>query len=376
MANLSHRRKATDAEIIAAEQKHPFSRKNAAAEVNMGVSQFRKRLRDLEQRGDIPSTPIVAPNVRATSTLRDADGNLVLEWTKADHSQRSAIQWAEAVKDVFAGTPQVGKIRAPEHTMGDLLTVYPIGDHHTAMYAWAAEAGADYDIGIAEKLLLEASTHLVDISPAAHTALIVNVGDFFHVDQHRPETTRSHNALDVDTRYAQMIHAGVAMMRNFVDCALRKHRKVRVINACGNHDDVGSLWLSLTLAMLYQKNPRVEIDQSPAKFLYHQHGKVLLGITHGDTVKIDRLGGLMASDKPDLWGQTEHRYWLTGHIHQRKVLEMPGCLVESFRTLAARDAWATAAGYRSGRDMTSIVFHKKHGEVARHRFDVGMMEDA
>lgn len=217
-------------------------------------------------------------------------------------------------------------------------------------------------------------SHLVEIAPQSETAVIANVGDFFHVDQHRPETTRSHNSLDVDTRYAAMIHAGVLMLRTCIDRALEKHKRVRVINACGNHDDVGALWLSLALSLLYEKNPRISIETSPAKFSYHQHGKVLLGVTHGDTAKLDKLAGVMAADQPALWGATQHRYWITGHIHQRKVLEQPGCLVESFRTLAAKDAWSAAAGYRSGRDMTALVFHAEHGEVARHRFDVSMLQ--
>jgi len=337
----------------------------------MGVSRFRERLSLLRAEGKLD----VAPTVHATSTLRDGEGNLVLQWTKENFKERSPAQWAESIKEVFADVSKVPKITAPEHTMKDLLTVYPIGDHHTAMYAWAEEAGADYDIKLAEQLLVAAAAHLVDLSPPGETALIVNVGDFFHVDQHRPETSRSHNALDVDTRYAEMIRAGVKMMRTVIESALKKHRKVTVINACGNHDDIGALWLSLTLAMLYEKNPRVTIEQTASKFAYVQHGKVLIGVTHGDTAKLEKLAGVMAADRPELWGATEHRYWLTGHIHQRKVLEQPGCMVESFRTLAARDAWATAAGYRSGRDMTALVFHREHGECARYRFDVGMLEE-
>jgi hypothetical protein len=82
----------------------------------------------------------------------------------------------------------------------------------------------------------------------------------------------------------------------------------------------------------------------------------------------------MAADQPELWGKTAFRYWLTSHVHHRKVLEMPGIMWETFRTLAPRDAWANAAGYRSGRDMTSIVFHREFGEIARHRFDVAMLK--
>jgi hypothetical protein len=81
----------------------------------------------------------------------------------------------------------------------------------------------------------------------------------------------------------------------------------------------------------------------------------------------------MAADRAEDWGQTKHRYWYTGHVHNQTVTELPGVVCESFRTLAARDAWASGAGYRAGRDMRAIVLDREHGEVERHRVDVGML---
>ena len=83
----------------------------------------------------------------------------------------------------------------------------------------------------------------------------------------------------------------------------------------------------------------------------------------------------MSVDRAQDWGETRHRYWLTGHVHTRKVIEFPGVLWETFRVLSPNDAWATAAGYRSGRDMHCIVYHKEHGEISRTRFDVSMMQE-
>lgn len=346
-----------------------------ADRIGVNVRNVQARRDVIQRRHNVDLATVSDMRVRGTSTLYDAEGNPKLQWVKEDKKLASPEQWAGILKDVFIDTPRVPVVAAPKSTSKSLLTVYPIGDHHTGMYSWAEETGEDYDTKIAEKLLVSAITHLVEITPPSEEALIVNVGDFFHVDQHRPETTRSHNALDVDTRYAAMIRAGVSMLRQCINEALKKHKVVRVINACGNHDDVGALWLSLALGLLYEKNKRVYIDQSASKFTYHQHGKVLLGVTHGDTAKLDKLAGVMATDQPELWGKTQHRYWITGHIHHRKVIEQPGCMVESFRTLAARDAWASAAGYRSGRDMAALVFHNEHGEVARHRFDVGMIKN-
>jgi hypothetical protein len=47
--------------------------------------------------------------------------------------------------------------------------------------------------------------------------------------------------------------------------------------------------------------------------------------------------------------------------------------VETFRTLAAKDAWHAGKGYRSGRDMYAITHHINHGEIMRTRCDIGML---
>lgn len=308
------------------------------------------------------------------STLYDANGEVRAQWVKESAQKRSPEQWAEHVREALKNCKPLPAIRKPRVASNHLFTVFPIGDHHTALYAHAAEAGADYDIKIATKLLTGAARILVDKAPASSRCLVANVGDFFHTDNFKNETPASGNKLDADTRYGVMIKSGVAMLRTFIECALEKFETVEVENACGNHDPVGALWLSLALALLYENNPRVKVNQSPAKFHYYQHGKVLLGITHGDLRKIEALPGIMATDQPEMWGATRHRYWFTGHVHHRRVIEGAGCMIESFRTLAARDAWATAEGYRSGRDMTSVTFHEEHGEVMRQRCDVSMLE--
>jgi hypothetical protein len=86
------------------------------------------------------------------------------------------------------------------------------------------------------------------------------------------------------------------------------------------------------------------------------------------------LLGVMASDRPKEWGDTDHRYWYCGHIHHKVQKEYPGVIVEYFRTLAPKDAWHAGQGYRAGRDMCLIVMHKQYGEIERHRCDIGMLQ--
>jgi hypothetical protein len=155
---------------------------------------------------------------------------------------------------------------------------------------------------------------------------------------------------------------------------LEKHERVLFRINGGNHDGHSSYALALMMDCYFHMEPRVEVDLSPAVCWYHQFGNVLLGSTHGDTIKGADLIGVMAADKPEAWGQTTHRHWLVGHVHHQDIKEYRGGTVEYFRTLAARDAWHQGQGYRAGRDMRLIVLHKEYGEIERHRCDVAMVQ--
>jgi hypothetical protein len=78
----------------------------------------------------------------------------------------------------------------------------------------------------------------------------------------------------------------------------------------------------------------------------------------------------MATDQAKQWGETEFRTWLTGHIHHDTRKEFAGCDVESFRTLSAKDAYATWGGYRARQDSKCLVIHKQYGEVERHTVNI------
>lgn len=313
--------------------------------------------------------------LKGTSTLYRDDGTVAAQWVKTNAVLEQQLKSTiEAIRDAFSDAPRVKPIRAPKSSNKRLLTVYPFGDPHIGMKSYGLETGADYDIKIADRIMSSAAAHLIDVAPPSETALVISLGDLYHVDNLKNQTSRSGNTLDVDTRYSVMIRAGVTVMRGIIENALRKHKFVKVICVIGNHDDIGAMWLQLALSLYYERNPRVTIETKPGKFHYHQHGKVLIGTTHGDTGKPEKLQGVMAADMPTLWGETKFRYWYTGHVHSRKVLEFPGVLWETFRTLAANDTYAAGAGYRSGRDLNAIVLDSEYGEVARHRFDVAMLE--
>lgn len=307
-------------------------------------------------------------HVKGVSTLYGADGAVKGQWVKSNSDKESQVAMlldaVQTIVEPFKGKSET--VRAPKHLNEDLLAVYPMGDPHLGLYAWAEETGEDFDLGIAEANLVGAVDKLVGLAPAAEEALVINLGDFFHADNSANRTARSGHALDVDTRWAKVLSVGIRTMRRIIDRALAKHAKVRVINAIGNHDDQSAIVLSLCLAGYYENNERVTVDTSPSAFHWKRFGYCLLGVNHGDYVKASDLPGIMAHDRAADWGETKHRYWYCGHIHHDTVKEYPGVVIETFRTLAARDAWHHRSGYRSGRDMKLDVLHKDYGRVARH----------
>ena len=165
------------------------------------------------------------------------------------------------------------------------------------------------------------------------------------------------------------------VLRYIVDGSLKRHDKVHVIVESGNHDPHSTTFLRLLLAMRYEDEPRVTVDMSPAHYHYFEWGQNLIGTHHGHGAKMDHLPGIMAADRHESWGRTRHRSWWTGHVHHQQLKDYPGCTVESFRILAAPDAYAAQKGYRSKRGMQSIVLHREHGEVARHTVNPLMFQE-
>lgn len=314
--------------------------------------------------------------VKGVSTFYDKDGKPRGQWVKSrldqDALNQLMLDTIETVGESFRGTSRV--TAAPRKVAKDLCAVIPIGDPHFGMYSWKDETGDDFDCEIAERNLIGAMRRCVDNMPECNECVILNLGDFFHSDTLENKTRRSGNALDVDSRWQRVLQIGIRAMRACIDHALTRHKRVTVRNNIGNHDEQSSVMLGLALKMYYENNKRVTVDCSPNPFWFYQFGANLIGSTHGDRTKPQDLPGIMATDAPEMWGAAKHRYWYIGHVHHRKAHEFPGCMVESFRTLAAKDAWHNASGYRSGRDLVAILLHRQFGEIERHTIDLSYLE--
>lgn len=310
--------------------------------------------------------------IKARSTLVDAEGNVKMQWVKEDTKATDMLEQLAMVVENMADKVAVKESTPiPVNTSDEMMVVYTIGDAHIGMMAWGRETGADHDLEIAERDLVKAMNMMVMQTLNTDECFIVDVGDWFHSDNFEGRTAKSGNVLDVDGRYPKVLEIGMRLTTELIDIALTKHKMVRWRSAIGNHNEHSAIMMSTFIKAYYRNEPRVIVHDTPNMFMYHKFGKNLIGITHGHTVKADRLGEIMAVDAKDMWSDTEYRYWYTGHIHHLSVKEYPSCVVETFRTLASKDAWHAASGYRSGQDMKAITLHKEYGEIARNTVSIG-----
>lgn len=371
----------TDDDLVSALRIYGSNAK-AAKELGLNIRTVERRRARLALKGWSPEHDMTrtVPDgfmVKGVSTLYRPDGSVAAQWVKSrEDGERREAMLREALEAMTADLPRLPPRKASGKWRTDLLTVYPIGDPHIGMYAWGEETGEDWDLTIAERMHCEAMAGLVGAAPETEQAIVLNLGDLLHYDSMAAVTPRSGHFLDADGRYAKMVAVAVKVMRQCIESALAKHKRVHVINLPGNHDETGALWMSIALANVYEREPRVTVERSPSLFAYYRWGRVLLGAHHGHACKVDKLPGVMACDRAKDWGETTHRHWLMGHIHHESKREFSGVTVESFNTLAAKDAYAANGGWRSGRSMQALVFHKEHGEVARAKVHAAMYAEA
>lgn len=316
--------------------------------------------------------------LKGESTLTDSEGNVKLRWTKTFVKEKTAYDaFRDAVKKLLKNPEIAGKnnIEIPINTISESLSVYTIGDAHVGMLSWKKETGDDNDLDICERDLITGMSMLVDKSDKTDEALIVDVGDWFHADNSSNTTSKSGNSLDVDGRYPKVLEIGLRLAIKLIELALTKHNKVTWRSAIGNHNEHSAIMMSLFIKAWFRNEPRVEVADTPSMFYYHVFGRNLIGITHGHTVKAERLGEIMSTDCEKIWSDSRYRYWYTGHIHHVTVKEFPSCVVETFRTLAGKDAWHFSSGYRSRQDMKVITLHKEYGETNRATIDIRVIRD-
>lgn len=323
-------------------------------------------VRQAPEHGEEYETP-AGHLVKGESALIDSSGRVIQKWIKTREDAEAQEAAMRAVVDGFKEQiPRAKPAPPPKHGNADLLNQFTITDVHLGCLAWAEETGGeDYDLSIAEQLLLDWFSAAVKMAPNADTAILAQLGDLLHHDAHASVTPTHGNVLDADSRLQKIIRVAIRTLRRIIQMLLERHGKVHIIMADANHDPAGGAWLREMFAAFYEDEPRVTVDSSASTYYAYPFGDVCLFYHHGHKRGMANVDSVFAGRFRKEYGAAEYSYVHLGDKHHDAVKETNLMKVEQHETLAAPDAYAANGGWISKRSAKVITYHRSHGEVGR-----------
>jgi hypothetical protein len=301
---------------------------------------------------------------------RGPDGRVIQDWIRAmpDAAAREAAMRAvvDALKEDL---PRAEPVPTPFKGRADLLNQYTVTDLHFGMLSWKEETGADYDLKIAEQLLLDWFAAAIRQSPDASTAILCQLGDLLHHDSHLSVTPTHAHVLDADSRLQKMIRVVIRAMRRICRMLLEKHEHLHMIMADANHDPAAGAWLREMFSAFFEDEPRITVENSASTFYVHEFGETSLFYHHGHKRKIASIDSVFAGKFRGAYGRTKYSYAHMGHLHEDELKSTPLMKVERHETLAAPDAHSANGGWGNQPDSTrsaKVITYSRHfGEVGR-----------
>ena len=346
---------------VAAAKKLGMSKQGVQAAVNAVKLKLAKN--GIGDSMDLSGHVLPGQYVKGVSTLIDSDGKEKIRWVKTDVDKEHQEQVMKAaIEAMCEDIKPLKAVKAPKKTAEDLLNMFLITDYHMGMYAWKEETrGIDWDIKKAETILYSWFSAAIIESPDAHTAIFAQLGDFLHWDGLDAKTPNSGHPLDADTRIQKVIRVCIRVIRRIITLLLTKHKKVHVIMAEGNHDEVGSAWLREFLSVLYENEPRVTVDISAFPYYGFKWGDTSLFFHHGHKRNGKQLVEALTTHFRELIGNTKYSYAHKGHLHSKEVITVGPMQLTQHTTLSPNDAYSGKLGFGDGMKAEVITYCKKTG---------------
>jgi hypothetical protein len=254
------------------------------------------------------------------------------------------------------------------------MLVIALPDAHHGLLSWGQETGQDFDLKISEDRFKESVKKLL-LSAHGHSLgkiLMLLNGDILNSEGLSKATTAGTPQTD-DHRWQKAFSTCWKMIRDSVEVC-KTVADVELVFTGGNHDWQSSYYLGEVLSAWYENDRHVTVDNTPKHYKYKQYGNSMIGATHGDGAKAVNLPLLMATDNPEMWAQTKHRYYLIGHFHAasskgfQQETENPGCTVIVCPAISSASDWTVRMGYRSVPEAQAFLFHHSKGRVATYHY--------
>lgn len=235
-------------------------------------------------------------------------------------------------------------------------------DLHLNKLCWNGNTNNDFDFKIAkERFSFIVNDLLEEVKDRSFERIIFPVGnDFFNCDN-KAGTTEKGTMQDNDERFQKMYTEGILMLEWAIE-QLKLKGKVDVILIQGNHDETLSMTAAINLETAFRNDDNVTVDSRPIKRKYLQFGKCMLGLGHLSEEKKKDIEPIMASEAPDIWGNTIYREFHGSHKHILEMSQGKGSVVRRNPSVTGTDAWHYDSGYTTAfKTNLSYIWHKEQG---------------
>jgi len=258
--------------------------------------------------------------------------------------------------------PKMPKVKYSE---GDNMLEVDLFDAHFGLLAWSKETGfGDYDIKIASEMFMNMVYKIIEWAKDYKIEKVCfPIGnDFFNSDNPLNSTAKG-TIQDEDSRWMKTFDLGWKLIRDSI-ILLRNVAPVDVVVIRGNHDLTRTYYMGVVIESWFRDDKYIHVDNDPAYYKRVVYGKNLIGFTHGDKAKKDKLPLLMASRWPQEWAATIYRECRIGHEHHESVKEFPGCKVLTLGPSSNPSEWGASEGYDSMVESKGTIWNKDKGKIA------------
>ncbi|RWO06303.1 MAG: LysR family transcriptional regulator [Mesorhizobium sp.] len=331
--------------------------------------------------------------------VKDDTGNgysLFVKNPKTGH----AVAIADMVREAIEGIAVAKPVTLPARPVapGEHLLVIDLADVHFLKLAVRTETGYEYNREVARHRVVEGTKSLLRMAAPMGIGQVLFVlgNDILHVDGPR-STTTSGTYQDTDgTIFQGFGDAGLALSEAINAAA--EVANVDLLHCMSNHDWLFGWSLSQTVAAPYRAphlvNPRIratDYNLSEIHRKYYRFGSNLLGFSHGDGAKEEKLYGLMVDEARQHISECHNLYWYLHHLHH-KIRKTRGEVVfvqekdhtgmtavmtgnprfegthlniEYVRSPSAPDGWHDRNGYVNRQAVECFIHHPQLGQRAR-----------
>lgn len=326
---------------------------------------------------------------------KDEAGNGFSLFVKNPHTGHN-ISIYDMVREAVAAVdlPPVKPLPERKPSKGQHLLVIDLADVHFLKLSVQSETGHTYNRQVARHRVIEGTKALLRMATCMDVGRVLFVlgNDILHVDGPRPMTT-SGTFQDTDGSIFQgFMDAGQALQSAIDECS--ELAPVDLVHCMSNHDWTHGWALSQVVAARATQNRRVRAtpyNLSEAHRKYYRFETNLLGLTHGDGAKEEKLLGTMMKEAREHISDCLNLYWLLHHVHHKDrktrgeivylrekdhngmtalisgnpMIQGEQLNIEYVRSPSPPDGWHDRNGYLNRQAVECFLYHPTLGQRAR-----------